>query len=82
MGGQRILLGAEDEVLWAIADRCSHADCAFSSDGEIDGLTAICDCHGSEFDVVTGEALTPPADEPIVTYRIRLVAGRIEIDLP
>jgi nitrite reductase/ring-hydroxylating ferredoxin subunit len=70
------------EVLWAIADRCSHANCAFSTDGEIDGLTAICDCHGSEFDVRTGQALTPPADEPITVYRVRRELGRIEVDLP
>jgi len=82
LSGVPIVLGCEGGVLWAIADRCSHANCAFSTDGEIDGLTAICDCHGSEFDVRTGRALTPPADEPITVFRVRYESGRVEVYLP
>ena len=62
-------------------DRCSHADCSFSSDGELDGLTAICDCHGSEFDVRTGTVLAPPADEPIATYPVKLSEGHVLVDI-
>ena len=66
----------------AIEDRCSHADCAFSTDGEIDGLIAVCDCHGSEFDVATGAVLAPPAEEPIRTFPVRVSdGGDIEVQL-
>lgn len=66
----------------AIEDRCSHADCAFSSDGELDGLVAVCDCHGSEFDIVTGEVLAAPAVEPIRTFPVRTTAaGNVELQL-
>ena len=82
MGGRKILVGSFGVTLWAIADLCSHAGCAFSTDGEIDGLTAICDCHGSEFDVRSGEVLAPPATEPIWVYRVRVDQDRVEVYVP
>lgn len=73
-----IRLGAD----WhAVEDRCSHADCSFSSDGEVDGATVICNCHGSEFDVRTGEVLVAPALDPIRTYAVREVQGNLELKL-
>lgn len=82
LAGRPILVGSSGETLWAIDDRCSHANCAFSTDGEIDGLTAICDCHGSEFDIRTGQALVPPATQPISVYRVRIDQERVEVYVP
>jgi nitrite reductase/ring-hydroxylating ferredoxin subunit len=79
--GRAIILTAWDDRWYAIEDRCSHAACAFSEDGEIDGFQAICDCHGSEFDVRTGRPLRGPAREPIATFRVRVVSGLIEVEL-
>jgi nitrite reductase/ring-hydroxylating ferredoxin subunit len=79
-GVPMLLVFAEDR--WrAFEDRCSHAGCAFSTDGEVDGLAAICNCHGSEFDVRTGAVLVPPAKAPIRTFPARVVAGLVEIEL-
>ena len=77
-----MLLVHADGAWWAIEDRCSHADCAFSSDGEVVETTAICDCHGSEFDIRTGEVLVPPAKEPIAVFPVRVNAGQIEVEVP
>lgn len=66
---------------WAIEDLCSHASCAFSDDGEIDGLTAVCDCHGSEFDVRTGAVLAAPATDPIRTFPTRIANREVEVYL-
>ena len=63
--GRRLLLVPWGGGWYAIEDRCSHAGCAFSDDGEIDGYHVICDCHGSEFDVRTGAVVRPPAVEPV-----------------
>ena len=81
LGGNAVVLVAWRGRWYAIEDRCSHAGCAFSVDGEFDGFHAICDCHGSEFDVRTGRPLRPPATEPIATYRVRMAAGLVEVDL-
>jgi len=62
--------------LYAVEDRCTH-------DGESLGEAAVHDCeivcprHGAHFCLRTGEALTPPAYEPLRTYRVREQDGRI-----
>jgi len=50
-----------------IEDRCTHAGCSFANDGgEVaDGTTLTCACHGSEFDLRTGEVLQGPATDPL-----------------
>ncbi len=81
IAGVDVLMIDTDGGWLAVEDRCSHADCAFSSDGEIDGSTVICNCHGSEFDLRTGDVLVPPAFDPIRTFRVRTTDGGMEIEL-
>jgi 3-phenylpropionate/trans-cinnamate dioxygenase ferredoxin component len=81
VGGEAVVIGMACGRLWAIEDRCSHAHCAFSTDGEIDGSIAVCNCHGSEFDVFTGSPLAPPAIDPINTYSVRVVGQTIEVSV-
>jgi nitrite reductase/ring-hydroxylating ferredoxin subunit len=76
------VLMIDTEAGWlAVEDRCSHADCSFSADGEVDGSTVICNCHGSEFDLRTGDVLVPPAFDPIRTFPVRSTDGRLEVEL-
>ncbi len=75
-----VVVRVEDDW-WAFEDRCSHAGCAFSQDGEMDDTTVICYCHGSEFDITTGQPTRPPAEEPIRTFPIRMRDGVLEIDV-
>ena len=58
---------------WVAADRdCPHARCSLVRDGEVvDRTTLICNCHGSEFDLRTGEVLLDPADQPLRLRRVR-----------
>jgi nitrite reductase/ring-hydroxylating ferredoxin subunit len=81
VAGQAIVLAAYDGRWYAIEDRCSHAGCAFSEDAEIDGERVICDCHGSEFDVRTGQVLRGPAEAPIATFPARTGSGVVEVEL-
>ncbi len=81
IAGVALLLVPAGAHWYAIADRCSHAGCAFSEDGEIDGHVVICNCHGSEFDIRTGEVLAPPAREPIAVFPVRHTDRGLEIEL-
>lgn len=76
-----LLIVRVDDQWLAFEDRCSHAGCAFSQDGELDGTTAICYCHGSEFDITTGEVTRPPAINPIRTFRVRVSEEAIEVEV-
>lgn len=79
--GIGLLLVRFDGEWFAVEDRCSHADCSFGSDGEVDGGTVICNCHGSEFDIRTGEVLVAPATDPIRIFAVREIQGRLEVEL-
>jgi len=78
--GRALVLTSVGGEWYAVEDRCSHAGCAFSEDGEIDGFHLICNCHGSEFDIRDGQPLQPPADEPIATFPVRVATGMIEVE--
>ena len=78
--GRALLLVPVDGSWHAIEDRCSHAGCEFSTDGTVEGPHVICECHGSEFDVRTGEVLRPPAQVPIAVFPARVAEGVIEVE--
>lgn len=64
--------------LYAIEDVCTH-DGGGLAGGAIDDCTVACPRHGAKFCLRTGEALTPPAYEPVRTYRTRVNDGTIEV---
>jgi 3-phenylpropionate/trans-cinnamate dioxygenase ferredoxin subunit len=55
----------------AVHDECTH-ECFPLSEGSLDGHTVTCMLHGASFDVRSGEILSPPAYEPLKTYRVRV----------
>ncbi len=72
-----------DEGVFAINDRCSHADVSLS-EGEVDGCAIECWLHGSAFDLRTGAPLSLPAIFPVPTYAVRIIgegqSAVVEID--
>ena len=81
LDGVSILVGVSEGRPWAIEDRCSHAACAFSTDGEIEESVVICDCHGSEFDLFTGEVLRAPAQDPVRVFAARIGNDGFQVQL-
>jgi 3-phenylpropionate/trans-cinnamate dioxygenase ferredoxin subunit len=71
--GHRIAVVRVGDDLYAIGDRCSHANISLA-EGEIDPEERTLECwkHGSEFALETGEAITLPATRPVPTYEVRL----------
>jgi len=67
--------------LYAIEDRCTH-DGESLEGAEVDDCHISCPRHGAHFCVRTGEALTPPAYEPLRTYAVRIESGRILVENP
>jgi nitrite reductase/ring-hydroxylating ferredoxin subunit/uncharacterized Fe-S cluster protein YjdI/CDGSH-type Zn-finger protein len=62
----------------AFDDTCTHRQCSLA-EGDLEGSTVICPCHGSEFDVESGEVLRGPAREPVESYEVRVEGGDLEI---
>jgi 3-phenylpropionate/trans-cinnamate dioxygenase ferredoxin subunit len=67
--------------LYAIEDRCTH-DGETLEGAEVESCQIICPRHGAHFCVRTGEALTPPAYEPLRTFKLRVENGRILVENP
>lgn len=73
-----VVRGAEGWVM--VPDSCTHALCPFSRDGEVfDGTVLSCICHGSEFDLRTGEVLLGPAERPLPVTRLVADGGTLRV---
>lgn len=76
--GESILLCHSNSRLFAVANRCSHADEQLAC-GRVRAGWIACPVHGARFDLETGRAMNPPAKAPIRVYELRIVDDRIEI---
>jgi 3-phenylpropionate/trans-cinnamate dioxygenase ferredoxin subunit len=76
--GYRVRVASVDGNLYAFEDRCTHDDSPFD-DAPIEDSQLICPRHGARFCLRTGEALSPPAYEPLRIFEVRASAGRVEV---
>jgi 3-phenylpropionate/trans-cinnamate dioxygenase ferredoxin component len=68
-----------DEV-FAIGDVCSHSEASLS-EGDVTDYKIECWLHGAEFDLRTGEALTPPAVAPVKTYLVTVDGDSVTVEM-
>ena len=71
VGEEQVLVVNVGGNIYACDDICSHAYASLS-EGDMNGEEIECPLHGSAFNVVTGEVLTPPADENIRVFQVRI----------
>jgi 3-phenylpropionate/trans-cinnamate dioxygenase ferredoxin subunit len=76
--GYRVRVARVAGTLYAFEDRCTHDDSPFD-DAPIEDCEIICPRHGARFSLRSGEALSPPAYEPLRIFEVREVDGRIEV---
>lgn len=67
-------------VLYAFDDQCTHQQCSLS-EGDLDETIVECPCHGSQFDVTTGEVVQGPAADPVDTFDVREEAGELQVSV-
>ncbi len=78
VGGEDVAVANVEGELHAFSDVCTHQQCSLS-DGDLDGTTVTCPCHGSEFDVTSGDVLNGPATEPVQTFEVSTDDGQLRI---
>jgi 3-phenylpropionate/trans-cinnamate dioxygenase ferredoxin component len=76
VGRRMIAVARSGDAYFAIDDICTHDGAALTG-GEIEGDEIICPRHGARFCLRTGEALTPPAYEPIRVYETKIEDGHL-----
>lgn len=67
--------------VYAVEDRCTH-DGEPLGEAEVEACQIVCPRHGAHFCLRTGEALTPPAYEPLRTFNVREERGRVLVEAP
>lgn len=78
--GKEICVARVGNEVFAIEDNCSHQDAALS-EGEQNGYKIECWLHSAEFDLRTGDALTPPASQPVKTYQVSIDGNNVVVEI-
>ena len=80
-GTDPVLVVNVEGAFHAVQGICSHEyfelDKGFLTDSSL-----TCALHLSRFDLESGEALDPPADEPLAVYPVGVADGRLLVELP
>jgi nitrite reductase/ring-hydroxylating ferredoxin subunit len=69
--GARVAVANVAGSLYGFSDTCTHRGCPLS-EGTLSGTVITCPCHGSRFDIVSGDVVRGPARDPLDVYRVRI----------
>ncbi|WDS37402.1 non-heme iron oxygenase ferredoxin subunit [Pseudoxanthomonas sp.] len=77
--GTPIVVFNLDGDLYALEDRCSHAEFELSAAGTFDTETGSVECvlHGARFDIREGAPLCAPAYAPVPKFPVKIEHGGI-----
>jgi nitrite reductase/ring-hydroxylating ferredoxin subunit len=68
-----------DGEFFVTDDQCTHGPGSLS-EGYVDGEVVECNFHNGQFNIRTGEVMSPPCMVPVKTYPVTVVDGRITIE--
>jgi 3-phenylpropionate/trans-cinnamate dioxygenase ferredoxin component len=80
VAGRSIGLFNVDGVIYAIDNICTHDNAPLSEGAVVDGCV-VCPWHGAQFDLATGQALTPPAFEDVRSYEVVVSGGDVSVEI-
>jgi 3-phenylpropionate/trans-cinnamate dioxygenase ferredoxin subunit len=77
---QKILLANVNGNYYAISNVCMHRGCQLSK-GKLVGETVVCPCHGSTYELKTGNFTKGPTKKPEPAYELKVENNDIMINL-
>ena len=80
VSGTRIAIANVEGNFYAFGDTCTHQGCSLA-DGNLEATIVTCPCHGSQFDVTTGDVVRGPAGEPVRSYPARLEGDALRVEV-
>ncbi|MEX0800758.1 MAG: chlorite dismutase family protein [Dehalococcoidia bacterium] len=75
-GGDQVALFNVDGRLYALGNRCSHANGPLA-EGVVEDGCVTCPWHASRFELESGRPVGGPATKPVPTYRVKVADGAI-----
>ena len=79
VAGTKVNIASVGGQLHAFDDTCTHKACSLAK-GKLNGTTVTCPCHGSQFDVTTGEVLRGPAQQPVRSRLVQIDGESLLVD--
>ena len=76
--GLRIAIFNINGAYHAIDDTCPHAGASLA-EGDVDGCAVECPLHGARFDLESGAVLSPPAEQNVAVYQVRVAGDELQI---
>ncbi|OGD86719.1 hypothetical protein A2164_03545, partial [Candidatus Curtissbacteria bacterium RBG_13_35_7] len=87
-GVKRVKVGEKDIALiklggqiYALSNICTHEGCYINENFQMHFDVVECMCHGSQFEVKTGNVMFPPATEGLQKYRAEVVGDDIYLEI-
>lgn len=77
-GETHVLLARVGGQVYAIDNVCTHWGCPLD-EGHLEGTSIVCPCHGSRFDLTSGQVIDGPATAPAASFAVQERNGQIEI---
>ena len=78
VGGTQVAVANVAGEFHAFGDTCTHLQCSLA-EGDLEETTVTCPCHGSQFDVVSGQVLRGPARVAVGSFEVQVEGGNLEI---
>jgi biphenyl 2,3-dioxygenase ferredoxin component len=78
-GGLALAVYNVDGEFFVTDDACTHGP-GLLSEGFIEGDVVECNFHNGQFNIKTGEVVSPPCMVPIKTYKAIVENGRVLIE--
>ena len=78
LGDDNILICHTETGVYAVEDKCSHADIPLCG-GQIIGNFITCPVHGAVFDLTDGSVQSPPAFEDLRTFEVKVDGTSISV---
>lgn len=81
LNGRAIALFRQGEQVFALDDVCPHSKSASLSQGYVEDGQVECPLHQACFDLRSGKVLSPPAEEDVQTFPVRIEGGVVFVGL-
>lgn len=79
-GGVTVAVYNIDGEFYVTDDNCTHGPGSLS-EGFIDGDVVECNFHNGQFNIKTGEVVSPPCMIPVKIYPTRIEDGKVVIEV-
>ena len=77
---QEILVVNVEGKFYAVSNRCPHMNYPLYL-RSLKGKIITCGFHYAKFDITTGKALSPPAHEPLKTFKTKIQDSAVLVEL-